>query len=309
MPRDTDKDGNFIIRASSLPTWADCERRWAADNVSSLARRCTEERTQSKDPKRKNFGALFGRAGHLGTQSMLEDRLHGRDIDFWKGVDAAKENLTQEVLSEMMAKRQLHWDQVTKNLDVGLAQLESVLEKMLPFCESVEPLLIEAELEMDWAPGVILRGHPDLVDRDGDTVDLKFGARKANYIGQFGAYGWLLPNNKSEVYVRPRDFVLVHPPRSSWDKKAQYVKQKDIAIFRYDFDACIDSAYRQMEGIAAAVKKYESERKSDKRLWVFNTNPNSKYCTKTTCRAYGTSSCDQWIEDVSKEMGDEWEMN
>ena len=301
MPRDTD----FIIRASSLPTWADCERRWAADNVSSLARRCADERQQSKDPSRKNFGALFGSAGHLGTQSMLEDRLHGREVDYWKAVDLAKERLQSNVLTEIAAKRQLHWDQVTKNLDIGLAQLEAVLEKMSAFVLTTRPLLIEQELEMEWASYVVLRGHPDLIDCDGDTIDWKFGARKANYIGQFGGYGWLLQNNKLEVDVEPRDFVVVHPPRSSWDKKAHYVKQKEIEVFRYDFDACIESAAKQLDGITRAVKSWESK----KNIWVFNANPNSKYCTKTTCRAYGTSFCDQWIEEVSKEMGDEWEMN
>lgn len=299
MRKDTDKEGNFYIHASSLNTFADCEMRWAAQNVNQITKVCEDETQKATGQGNgRLIGALFGTAAHLGLQLMLEEKQHtGSDFDFQRAYKLAADRLEEDC---ERAGNELIWDQVTKKDDVAKDQLKKVLkEAAIRYVPTVEPVMIEQDFECEWAPGFKLRGKMDGVFKAGNGEfacgidDWKFGSKCGNYRGQIGAYKILLNSNYD---------VDIEGGRIIWIRRTGItIEQKRLIRISYDFDACINMATQATNRIVERVTDYRKE----KNLAAFGRNPDSKFCTKKTCLAFGTSQCDAWIKETSDEQEEE----
>lgn len=307
------------IRASSLPNGLDCELRWAADNVAKINAACMKEKSPTGKPQ-KAISLPFGTSGHFGVRLMLEEKQATGHFDFNKALNNATALLYEEI-----EKHDIRWDDYASKKEQAAAQLERLLgiaaEQYVDFAH---PYLIEHELKYGWKfewecectqwideksmqckcgryrqPGcrtreVVLSGHLDHMDQRGWVDDFKFGAKGGAYQAQGGGYIWLVYKVLSHDLIK--SFRQIHFKRT----KSLYVPAINI---QYDFDACIDSAEIAINRLSEANWKYQET--GD--LKVFAPNANSKYCTRNTCRAWGTSQCNQWIAEIEKE-NKEWAM-
>jgi len=306
MRKDTDTDGDFLISASSLQRFNDCELAWAVGNINRWTKVSRDERQAVSIERPTLFGPIFGTCGHLGTELMLRDVHAGRKVNYKGAVDAAI-SLLETKLKE--AADWLSWDSVTRDENVAIKQLKGVLAEIrIRYVNLARPLLIEAELDCKVASGFKLVGHPDVVNELDDGViidDFKFGSKCGCYICQIGAY-------KKLVYSEYD--VEIHYGRVIWVKRTGVKHiQYPMQLIRYDYNACANAVEQTIDNIVSAVNRYNEEIKKlrakrgdhRKALWAFSRNPDSKFCTRKTCDAWGTSLCDQWIKEVSSEAEDD----
>lgn len=305
MRRDSDKFGNFYIHASSLNTFSDCEMRWASQNINQIGKKCEDEKA-SAGSNLKLVGAFFGTAGHLGLELMLEEKQQTGEWDFQRAYKHAVDRFEEDCEK---AGNLLSWDRVTNKFDVAAEQLKRVLKvAAIQYVPKVTPVLIEQELQCDWnqhvdtedtrLAGFILRGRTDGIMQEGDDVgcwidDWKFGNKCGNYRGQVGAYKILTASNYD---------VDINGGRIIWIRRGGItIEQKKLIRINYDFDACINMATNGANRIAERVVEYEKT----KDIEVFGKNPDSKFCTKKTCPAWGSSQCNAWIQETSEDQEEE----
>lgn len=278
---------SFILSGSSLPTFADCQGRWAYNNVKGI-----KEQHARKEPGAgaQGVGALHGTLAHKALANMLK---HKRDYGFeqdWR-IQAA---LAAEEYQQKCAQG-VKFDGTTGNITGGLIQLERAIRES---AFSIVPKL--RALHVEEPTGLTLAGDEWLkvvchIDTDDDmfnVYDHKFSSKEFNYLAQAGIY---LLTYKNTYGVTPKDFFI------NWIQRVgESSLQPDLRVVPYDREAAIDSARKQVLLVASALKDYDSRRTEHKKLWAFNFNPNSKLCTEKTCGAWGTTACNQWM-DKSKE--------
>jgi hypothetical protein len=292
----------FIIRASSLNRHSDCQRAWAAENIQPLKEKCLLERKAANNNKTQFIGAVYGSACHLGSELMLDDKRHGRRVDWQRAVKQSIISLREELVGSSVK-----FDPTTTSLKLAEKQLEQALAELADkyIIPKSSPLLIETQLKMKW-PGRIgdqdveIHGKPDCVEETLNIIDTKFGVHKTNFRPQAGAYLWLVNARYPELNVG--DFQILFIQRTGKDRRGNLKPQIGLDTITYNRDACIDVAEKQFEECVRSTNNYLKTGN----LWAFNTNANSKFCTNKTCIAFGTSVCDQWIQNSEKE-NEVWE--
>lgn len=270
---------SFIVRGSSLPTFADCEGRWAIDAIPAL-------REQYGGTGLVGVGSVFGTLAHKAGANLMTMKQETGIAGSWQ-MESAR---AQAEFSDAVLKG-VRFDGITGSKDAGLIQLEKVIRE---FHYSVLPTARPEFIEQPFAFQIAgdewleVRCHPDLIEIDGLIHDYKFSSQEAKYFGQGGTY---IMAYQAETGKKAKGFLI------DWIRRCgESAPQADCQFFPYPLEACLDASAHMLKRMAQALKKYDETR----RPWSFGFNPNSKYCGKKTCSAWGTSFCNQWIDDKEK---------
>lgn len=280
----------FTIRASSLPSFADCELRWAGENFEVISKAATA--ANGGESKRvRGIGSIIGISNHFGALAMLKDmRETGKPR-----LEAGVRNAIAYFTGEMEDRSTVEIDDITKNLDHGVRQITKMMEAFYyTYAIGSAPALLEHELFMPINDYLRVGGKLDNIQENWKVPDYKFGRDLSSYHSQKGAYLALVAYNFAKAMGLQSE--LIWTPRVGVD-----VEQPSTKIIPLDYEACTEAFWYQVFAIRDRLQKWHST-KSPK-YWFFNRNADSKYCKKKYCRLWGTTICDQWIDlEPTKEV-------
>lgn len=255
------------VRASSLPGWADCARRWAASNLThTLADAGFDLR-----PLSPSIGAAVGTGTHSGAAYLLECI---RD-DVAANASEARDRGEHALLSAIDGGAL--YDDTTPNLSTAQTQTARLIKSYaIHVAPTKRPLAVEQYREAR-ADGLTLTGSCDLQEGDGIS-DTKTGARLSAYHAQAGAYALLARAERATVNTLTIDYL----PRVRMSKD-----QPPPQTLHYPVAASERLAWRTLDAIAQAVERFEASGDEDE----FLPNPASALCSPKYCRAHGTNFC------------------
>lgn len=263
----------FFLHASSLPTHADCARRWASSNVPSI-----KKMLQGDGTAQQNIGAVIGTISHEAAARMLKQKF---DI----GVTPDWQNPLALALQEYYKQIQLptRWDDITREPSAGALQVENLIKEfVVSYLPYAVPAVVEEPMSVRINDQIIFVGRPDIILARNVLDDFKFGTRLQGYQAQFGGYIKLFLELTGEVIDK---CAAVHFKRVGASKP-----QPEMERVEYSPEACYQAAQCEIRNIVSELRTFDDT----KNIWAFPTNPNSKLCTQTACRAFGTPACDQW---------------
>src|SRR5262245_9229846 len=106
---------NTVIRASSLPSYTDCPRRWAAR---TLVREITDAGYGIAENQPPSVGASVGTATHSGAAHIMGEKLRTGE----PGNQTEAEQLALEGFGEA-ARAGVLWDEATPNVNDAQKQV------------------------------------------------------------------------------------------------------------------------------------------------------------------------------------------
>lgn len=287
----SENNSGTIIRASSLPTFMDCPRMWAAksalDPTTNTAKIFADKGFVFSKKKSNHIGAAMGTALHEGFGYFFQAKIDGYE----------SANVEQISISKFRRTPDLEFDKKVGTLDQETAesQIKRIIEVYLPTAQSLKPKRTEFGLAvlLDAGKDIKMTGHADIQLEDNSIVDLKFGKNLGQYIAQMGAYRIMARSSGQEVSE-----LYAH-----WVKRSTLKKpQPDLEIIQYDASAAETAAYRVSLSAMEGLEKL----KETGDPWSFAANPNSLLCSKTWCPAHpenGSGFCN--VGKPSKKDGDE----
>src|SRR5215471_1482931 len=143
----------IVIRPSSLPGFADCQRR-------AIARSFPKEVKAAGYALRETpqgIGAAIGVAVHVGAAHMLEDKRRSGRLE--QGAITMGEHAAEASLRESM-REGITWDATSpRALESYKQTLRMVRSYAHQTAPKIEPVLVEERLEMTVAPGVLVSGQ------------------------------------------------------------------------------------------------------------------------------------------------------
>lgn len=262
----------LIVHPSGLPTFLDCEGRWAASALPSLRRKVSEGLPF--------FGSVFGKIAHAAVADMLR---HKKTYSITPSPDNYILLAQREILEAF--DKGLKTDDTTKTKEAALIQIEAVIrESLYSYVSRVEPLMIEETLKIELKGYVLdLAMTPDVIlQREID--DHKFPRFVGDYHAQGGGYFI------GAEAVLERIFHLFNL------NVIQRVNAKnnpaDLEVITYRRDDCLEAAWYAIKLMNEKLPYWKEDK--DPRIW--RKNPNSKYCGQTTCGLWGTPDCNQWTD-------------
>jgi len=269
----------FLLHPSSLPTWNDCEGRWAATNLPSLKKQVTGG---------QNFvGSVFGTAAHEAVAKMLEHKIETGEIpEVAPFVREAQSRFREKFLKGVKT------DETTKTVEQGEKQLERVIrESWFSYIPYAAPLAVETELilpiqQFDF---LVMVMKPDCINSWRGLTridDHKFPRQLGNYGAQGGGY---ILGVEAEMGQRVRGFELQVIQRVALSSAPAKLEP----IF-YSRDQCLDAALPAITRLGEVLSVWRKE----KNRKIFRFNGSSKFCTKTTCPLWGGEFCNQWIDNT-----------
>lgn len=265
----------LVIRASSLPTWADCPRRWLA----TTRRRLVQEFGHRLNEERVSIGAPCGSGTHAGAAELWRGYLDS-GTDF-APLPRAEERAIAE-FEARLGEEPTIFDNTTPDRDSA----HFVIRKMLKAYREHqprdrEPVAVEHELIADLGEGWFLVGHCDLFayqPRLHILDDLKTGVLRPTPTAQLGGYAGMLqaegrpPDQATMTYVRRTRRTADQPPPLK---------------VRFDPVLCQRVASRAVKAIRREVDGFHE----DGDLLRFPANTSSTLCGAKYCPAFGTSAC------------------
>lgn len=269
-----------IIRASSLPQFADCARRWAANNITDEV----EDAGFKLNERTRNIGAAIGTSVHKAGAMMLAEKartgnLPPTSVSDDAAIDALR---TEASFGEMITDRE------TPNLNDGEQQvirMARVYREQV--CPQIEPLIVEERLEAQVSPLIALSGQADVIAREpGKILDLKTGKKKGNHNAQLGAYSLLARTQGLDITEAATDFIQRVPL-----KKPQPGHIRDERAIATVESAAINTM-RHIEGDLTVFREGNvlmNVMPGDP--WAFQANPSSILCSRKWCPAFGTEFC------------------
>jgi len=269
-----------VIRPSSLTTYADCARRWAAHHLSGEV--ATAGYTLQAQ-RVTHVGAAIGSGVHAAASYTLEVKRSSGEL----GNDTEAE---QRAVAEFenRAEYGLDWDEATGNLSTAHRQIVRMTKSYRRYlAPEIDPIIIEQRLEAHVAEGWTLSGQMDDTTGDPDTIirDLKTGTRqRANNI-QYGAYGLILHAHGYKVRGLIEDYI----PRSKIKDEQLPPHSTEIPL-----QAAAVDAMETMEDIIRSTNEFERRLASQTGRAphsAFRANPGSSLCSPRWCRAWGTDFC------------------
>ena len=257
------------IRASMLPSYADCARRTAGKQYG----RMIEAAGWKLRALMPSVGAAVGTATHAAVEYVLREKMRtgspGRVAD---GLEIALARLREEIAPGA------EWDATTPNVLTAEEQIGRLTRAYLPTAEAVQPLAVELSLAATVGPGWELTGHIDLLTIQADLSDLKTGAIRRPYHGQLGAYSLLARSNGHKINKLGTMFVTrvrIKKPQPS----PEYTD--------YEREACERAAFATIKDIQRDVEQFEKSGNPDS----FRANNMSLMCSRRYCPAWGTTFC------------------
>ncbi len=269
------------IRASSLSTYGDCARRFAAV---TFRQEVTEAGYDLAPAPLNNIGAAIGTGVHGGVASMLIGKMETGE--------AVSERQAEECAIaefEEASKDGLQMDTVTPVAHEAPLQILRMLKAYrLVILPQVEPMAVERRIEVSAGDGFVLSGQSDVQTVDGGAIrDLKTGKQLRTHYPQLGAYSLLC---RSKHRDRPIDrLVIDFVPRAILNKP-----QPAPIIVEYDQATAEQAAMSAIEHIKRDAEVFRARVNAPDGLppeHAFLANPGSQLCSPKFCPAHGSRWC------------------
>ena len=260
---------DFLLRASSLTEFPDCERRFAARHLGDLVGAAGFQLRRLPN----GIGAKVGTAVHAGAAHTLRHKMeHGETGPVEQAVEQGIESLRAEVASGTV------WDDASPTMNIAEHQTKRMVESFSTFvAPTIQPVAVEQELVARFSARIRLIGHLDIAE-DMGVDDNKTGARQRPNHPQYGSYSLLRRSNGFEV-SRFREHYI---PRVSIKQS-----QPQPTTTVYPVETCEQSAHAVLGRVEQAIIGFEKSGDA----WQFLPNPASMLCSDKFCNAWGTSFC------------------
>ena len=269
-----------VIRASSLPSYTDCPRRWAAK---TLAKEIRSLGFNIANAMPTSIGASVGTATHSGAAFIMTEKLASGELG--NQIEAEQKALED---FDNSTKDGVLWDEATPNLNDAQKQVIRMVKVFrCTIAPNVHPLAIERRLECRVGEGFVLSGQSDLQTLEpGRIRDLKTGRFPRSHYAQLGAYSLLArtahpSEDTKEVCV---DFI---------QRVALKNPQPDTVVEFYDQAVAEQAAVSTLSRIRQDVTEFRSriENGGAPPEHAFLANPASMLCSQKWCPAHGSSFC------------------
>ena len=256
----------IVIRASSLPSYADCPRRTAAKLLwEELAAQGYSLRETSQ-----GIGSALGTSTHEAANYSLSHKIKNGDL----GNASEAIDMAFETFHTIQNVEGIVYDSTTPTYDRAELQLKTLVttyrEKVAP---AIKPVEVEIRLEANIGDGFVLSGKFDV--RELTTIrDLKTGAASRAHISQYGAYGMLC-----NVHGRPVEQIVEdYLPRK---------REPEPETYPYDVAVAMNAARAILKGLKRDVAEYRET--GDPTSFI--ANPQSMLCSDRFCPVWGTEFC------------------
>jgi hypothetical protein len=259
----------LVIRASSTPSFLDCERRTAARAWPHLIKDAGFEAREILPP----VGAPIGTATHAGASFTLTEKLESGELgNHTEAIERGLQSFDEE------AANGVTWDDTTAERNTAhqqiIRQISAYRANVAP---RVAPVAVEKRLNADLGDGIIVSGQADLFT-EGEVRDLKTGVRQRNNMAQYGTYALLARQHGHPVARVYEDFVKRVSPAKP--------QPEPISTESPAADA-MPLAWAVLQRMKAALIAF---RVSGDPM-AFLPNPNSMLCSAKYCPAFGTNFC------------------
>lgn len=272
----------IIIRASSLPSYLDCQLRAAVSQLGHVFDLHGHQIARA----RGNVGAMIGSGVHGGAEVALKERMTAGtlapvDVVEDAAIAAFRDRLDAEGGDDLVM------DQDSPTVSDAERQVRRMVRQYrVDVAERANPLAVESRIEADVGDGVVLSGQADLLhldeQRSGCAVrDLKTGRRRiapTRHAAQCGSYSLLF---------RTLGFAPDHI-QIDWLKRERLDKpQPDVEAQPLDVDDCERIAFATIGEFGAKARAFAADGDPAR----FLLNPSSHLCNPKYCRAYGSAVC------------------
>lgn len=258
-----------LVRASGLPSYADCGRRGAA----RMFREIIEDAGFELRRTTNTVGAAVGTGCHHAAAYTLGEMIAGHGLG---NESEAEDRAVSQLAAEI--EHGVRWDDATRNADEGKRQVARMVrvyrEAIAP---TIEPVAVEERLNGIFDKALKVSGEPDCYEA-ASIRDLKTGKiARANFL-QYGVYALLSRTHGRPVHRIGEDYL----PRVS-------IKREQPPPERLSIDARVAEieAERTLRRIAADLAEF----RRSARPTAFPANPQSMLCSERYCPAWGTQFC------------------
>lgn len=261
-----------VVRASSLPQYPDCPRRWAARHL----RREIEPLGFRLREITPHIGAATGSATHEAMGFMLDSKMRTGELgNATEAEQRALERLKKEI------EPGATWDDTTPDMNTGQKQvLRQQRAYRLHVASKIEPIAVERRLNARHAAtGITVSGQQDTVVAKPDTLrDLKTGTRRGANHAQYGSYSRLLRSHGRPVQRIVEDYV----------KRAPLAHEQPAPVeIHYDMRACEAATEAVLRRVSVDMDAFRQSGSPE----AFLANPSSTLCSPKFCPAFGSDWC------------------
>lgn len=273
-----------LVRASSLPGYADCPRRAAT----RLFRRDILAAGYTLNETPRGIGATIGTSVHAAAALTLTDKARtGAPAALSAVTDCAVETYRETAREGVTFDKETPASPEAERQVVAMA---TAYQRTLAI--EIEPLAVEERLEAETPFGIVLTGQSDVLAREpGRLRDLKTGKKRGSYKPQFGAYSLLSKAHGFDVTGVSEDFL---------QRVSAKRPQPDPVSFDHDLAAAETAALSVLRHIAMDIRVFRDGEPERGVLpgdpWAFSANPSSILCSPKFCPAHGTQWCREWME-------------
>lgn len=265
-------DIRTTIRASSLPMFADCPRRWAARHIGA---EIADAGYQLREVP-VGIGAAIGTSVHAGAGQILQHRIDtGRlPADPRDAADAAVAEL------DALTADGVVWDGATGGLNDAHAQVPRMVRAFWAgAAPKLDPVEVEQRIEAPHPdnPLVVISGQGDVFEADG-VGDLKTGTMQRANAAQYGTYS-LLRRSQGGTVNRITEIFL---PRVAAKKDQPMPELHEIPV-----EAAEQASWATINQIVRVLGEFRDTGNA----WAWLPNPQSVLCGDKWCPAWGTEFC------------------
>lgn len=273
-----------IIRPSSLTTYADCPRRFAARH---LRRDVTEAGYELQPAGASTAGALVGSGVHAGAAWTLEQKRDGGGT----GAEGDAIERAIEGFRDRAAAEGAEWDDTTPSPNTAEKQIARMVKVFRArIAPRIEPVQVEERLEVTIEPGWVLSGQVDALTAgladDGQTVrDTKTGVRRRANGAQYGAYSIILQSHGFAPTQLVEDFIARVPLKH---------EQPMPEAVEFDYHASRMDAWDAVRAIIRDTAEFQArvlDPNGEAPHGAFRANPASNLCSARWCPAHGSRWC------------------
>lgn len=269
-----------VIRASSLPGYTDCPRRWAARTLFKEVVKAGYDIVRDLPP---SVGASVGTATHSGAAFIMTEKMKSGGL----GNQTEAEQHALENFDEA-AKTGVLWDEATPNMNDAQKQVVRMVKVFRgALAPHIEPIAVERRLEARVGDDFLLSGQSDMQTIEpGRIRDLKTGRFPRTHYAQLGAYSLLARTAHPEQVTKEVcvDFIQRVPLAKP---------QPEPVIDNYNQVVAEQAAMSTIARIKADVNEFRRRITDGKAPpeHAFLANPASMLCSPKWCPAFGSSFC------------------
>lgn len=259
-----------VVRSSLIPTFVDCQRRWAAIFFWPYG-----YELHSTPP---HVGLLSGKAVHKGAEKTL--------VEFMRGGTLPKARMSIETAldswldAERTNRRDIIYDNTTGDSGEAEAAVRNMAEAAHEAIDPHDPpVMVEAGLEARTPSGdLVVTSTVDLFLQSARLKDRKTGVNRPNGYVQMGTQSLVLRANGHPVAGLDFDYI----PRRKRKAAAE--------LMPLDREAAEQLTRETLSNMSRAVRLYKETGDPA----VFQANPGSYLCDPRYCPAFGSTFCAAW---------------